>query len=316
MKKSAKDTQTEVVGLVEVEYNGITKTCEVHRDGSFDAGDGTASYVDEATLAELTNSKSAADRAEAMHETLEKKRREAPPFIPGMIPAREKTPEEKEEEEARKKESARRRKILNIVVLIIVVAAIAATSLVAYAYWPQISSEVTGEYNVCVVNRDITAGEVLTDADIGFVTISAEEYGSLCANHFLDGDGTLVQDAPIFFVNRARDAVSKYTTTDLSAGGVLLLSAITGQQKTEDKYLVQTVDSNGTPQTTTVDGSAFDGDTTIQYVAIVTTSDGKKYEVVLSTLQLRDKTLADILNADGTSLMQDYVDSESGAANG
>ena len=148
----------------------------------------------------------------------------------------------------------------------------------------------------CVVNTDIQKGDTIEDSEISFITISAEEYESLCGSHIVNDDGSVVQDKPVFFVDRTRDIVNKFATTDLAKGDILMLSSVSAQQTSEDMYVVETEDENGNRQTQTIDGAALESDATIEYYARVTTSSGETYEIPLSSILLRNKTVEDILN--------------------
>ena len=146
-----------------------------------------------------------------------------------------------------------------------------------YTNWVQISGQLTGEYKVAVVNVDIPSGDTIEDSELSYKTLSVNEYESLCGSHFVDGDGKMQQDTPVFFVDRTGSIVNKFATSDMK---------------------------DGNRQKQTIDGALLAGDTTIQYIARVTTSSGESCDVVLSSIKLRDKTIEDVLNEQGASILQ------------
>lgn len=182
----------------------------------------------------------------------------------------------------------------------------------------QLSGQITGEYKVAVANVDIPSGEAISDSQLSYITISTEEYSSLCGNHFVDASGKMVQDSPIFFIDRSGDIVNKFAAEDISAGDIIMTSSVSAQKTSQDMYVVETEDQNGNRQTQNISGSVLSGDTTIEYFARITTSGGEIYEVPLSSIKLRDKTIEDVLNEQGASILtqetESQAESNSGAA--
>ena len=179
----------------------------------------------------------------------------------------------------------------NIGIAMFIVAVVAiAIGFFVYTNWVQISGQLTGEYKVAVVNVDIPSGDTIEDSELSYKTLSVNEYESLCGSHFVDGDGKMQQDTPVFFVDRT--------------GSIVMTSSVSAQKASQDMYVVETEDKDGNRQKQTIDGALLAGDTTIQYIARVTTSSGESYDVVLSSIKLRDKTIEDVLNEQGASILQ------------
>ena len=141
---------------------------------------------------------------------------------------------------------------------------------------------------------DIPSGDTIEDSELSYKTLSVNEYESLCGSHFVDGDGKMQQDTPVFFVDRTGSIVNKFATSDMKAGDIVMTSSGSSQKASQD----------GNRQKQTIDGALLAGNTTIQYIARVTTSSGESYDVVLSSIKLRDKTIEDVLNEQGASILQ------------
>ena len=99
-------------------------------------------------------------------------------------------------------------------------------------------------------------------------------------------------------------AAKEKGTAGMKAGDIVMTSSVSAQKASQDMYVVETEDKDGNRQKQTIDGALLAGDTTIQYIARVTTSSGESYDVVLSSIKLRDKTIEDVLNEQGASILQ------------
>ena len=297
-----------VVGQVKAKYNGEDQLFDVLDDGTVILPNGETTKIDDSILQTL---KAQYNRAKnPVNEG-------ATAFVPNVGKRETKAYEtlKKTEETAKQTQKTNdailhQVKIMNhnqrrniILALVVVFVFLTVAALIVLSNFQQLKAFVTGEYNIAVVNTEISKGDTIEDAEISFVTISEEEYESLCGSHIVGDDGSIIQDKPVFFVDRAREIVNKFATDDIQAGDIVMLSSVSAQQSSEDMYVVETEDSEGNRQTQTIDGAALESDTRIEYFARVTTSSGDVYEVPLSSILLRNKTVEDILNEQGASIL-------------
>lgn len=292
-----------IIGKVKAKYEGEDIILDVWDDGSVKLPSGEVTHID----ASLVNS-----LMEQYNRAKNPVNDGATTAVPNVGKRESKSIKTMETTEKASREVLKQVKIMNhnqrrnsILALVVVIVFLAVAACIVFVNYQQLRAFVTGEYNIAVVNTDIPKGDTIDDSEISFVTISVEEYQSLCGSHIVEEDGSVVQDKPIFFVDRTRDIVNKFATKDLKKGDYLMLSSVSAQKASEDVYVVETEDENGNRQQQTIDGAAFESDTKIEYFVRITPSTGEAYEIPLSSILLRDKTVEDILNEQGMSILTD-----------
>lgn len=292
-----------VIGKVRAKYEGNDHVFDVWDDGTVELPNGEITHVDESLVNSLMEQYNRAKNPVNDGATT---------AIPNVGKRESKSIETLKKTEKASEEVLKQVKIMNhnqrrniLLALVVAIVFIAVAGIIVFINFQQLKAFVTGQYNIAVVNTDIKKSDTIEDSEISFITISAEEYESLCGSHIVNDDGSVVQDKPVFFVDRTRDIVNKFATTDLAKGDILMLSSVSAQQTSEDMYVVETEDENGNRQTQTIDGAALESDATIEYYARVTTSSGETYEIPLSSILLRNKTVEDILNEQGVSILSE-----------
>lgn len=299
-----------VIGKVRAKYEGSDQVFDVWDDGTVELPNGEITHVDDSLVNSLM---------EQYNRAKNPVNDGATSAIPNVGKRESKSIETLKKTEQASEEVLKQVKIMNhnqrrniFLALVVAIVFIAVAGIIVFVNFQQLKAFVTGQYNIAVVNTDILKGDTIEDSEISFITISAEEYESLCGSHIVNDNGSIVQDKPVFFVDRAHDIVNKFATKDLTKGDVLMLSSVSAQQTSEDMYVVETEDENGNRQTQTIDGAALESDAKIEYYARVTTSSGDKYEIPLSSILLRNKTVEDILNEQGVSILSESAtDSQS-----
>lgn len=299
-----------IIGKVRAKYEGSNHVFDVWDDGTVELPNGEITHVDESLVNSLMEQYNRAKNPVNDGATT---------AIPNVGKRESRSIETLKKTEQASEEVLKQVKIMNhnqrrniFLALVVAILFIAVAGIIVFVNFQQLKAFVTGQYNIAVVNADIPKGDTIEDSEISFITISAEEYESLCGSHIVNDDGSVVQDKPVFFVDRAHDIVNKFATKDLAKGDVLMLSSVSAQQTSEDMYVVETEDENGNRQTQTIDGAALESDAKIEYYARVTTSSGDTYEIPLSSILLRNKTVEDILNEQGVSILSESAtDSQS-----
>lgn len=310
------ETVHDVIGQVRAMYEGKERVFDVYDDGTVILPNGEQMTLDDSVVetlrAEYNNAKSANNNgAKGLNVNVGHRETKAYEVLTKTSDTLDEANQTLKDTKHASKEILEQAQIIknnnkrNIGIAMFIVAVVAiAIGFFVYTNWVQISGQLTGEYKVAVVNVDIPSGDTIEDSELSYKTLSVNEYESLCGSHFVDGDGKMQQDTPVFFVDRTGSIVNKFATSDMKAGDIVMTSSVSAQKASQDMYVVETEDKDGNRQKQTIDGALLAGDTTIQYIARVTTSSGESYDVVLSSIKLRDKTIEDVLNERGASILQ------------
>lgn len=300
-----------VIGQVKATFDGEETVLDVYDDGTVILPNGERTSIDESVVttlrAEYNNAKNAANNG-AKGLNINVGRRESHAYdtlvkTDSTLKSTDKTLKKTEKALADINHNTKRNGKLALMIAIFAIIVLALIVFMNFSQLVQLSGQITGEYKVAVANVDIASGETISDSQLSYITVSTEEYNSLCGNHFVDANGKMVQDTPIFFIDRGGDIVNKFAAENISAGDIIMTSSVSAQKASQDMYVVETEDQNGNRQTQNIPGSVLSGDTTIEYFARIKTSSGEAYEVPLSSIKLRDKTIEDVLNEQGASIL-------------
>ncbi len=164
---------------------------------------------------------------------------------------------------------------------------------------PALSS---AEKKVIHLVSDVKAGEVITKDDVESVMITTEQYDEISGKNVIKADGTTMSDSIVLYDNIS-DVVGKFATDNLTAGDYLMVSDYSELAEGES---VITMNIDGTETTIPINVTTA-GKSSINLYAIVTTTleDGTKKNLALNmgTFSLEGRTLEDVLNSDGKSVI-------------
>lgn len=184
------------------------------------------------------------------------------------------------------------------------------TAYQSFIIYHQDESETAKEYQVIKVTENIPAGTVITEEMLSAETVTEEDYQALFTNkQIIRADGSTISEKPLLWSNK-NQAVGTYALDTMNAGSYLLNSGYSILR--EGEALVE-MNIDGTtvkvPVTTVTNGSS-----TIRLYAIVTSSDAdgnkKTYPMDLGEFKLEGKTLKDIINSEGKSILQEFIKEE------
>lgn len=207
------------------------------------------------------------------------------------------------------KQMIRKRRVKIIVGVITGILLVAVAVGLIYRYAPQILGFAPNSYKVVVANVDLAAGDTIESNEISYIELSRDEYTAQCVSQYMAENGSMKTDAPIFFVNANNQVVGRFAAEDISAGSIITASMVTTQ-----KFNVQ-VEVNGQDQEQSLTESQLGGETNITIVARITQSDGTVQEVPLSSMKLQGKSLVDLLNGNGESILNQANEEESDKTN-
>lgn len=196
----------------------------------------------------------------------------------------------------RKMEQKRRIKIAIGVLVFLIILAISGFLVVKYA--PQLVGLAPNAYKVVVANTDIEAGSIIENGDISFVELSRDEYSAQCVDTYMAENGSMQADEPIFFINANNHVVGKFAAEDISQGEIIKESMVTTQ-----RYEGQ-VEIDGETQDVQLTESQIGGQTNITFIARIEQEDGTTQDVVLSTMKLQGRSLSELLNSSGESILE------------
>ena len=268
-----------VIGQVRAMYEGKERVFDVYDDGTVILPNGEQMTLDDSVVetlrAEYNNAKSANNNgAKGLNVNVGHRETKAYEVLTKTSDTLDEANQTLKDTKHASKEILEQAQIIknnnkrNIGIAMFIVAVVAiAIGFFVYTNWVQISGQLTGEYKVAVVNVDIPSGDTIEDSELSYKTLSVNEYESLCGSHFVDGDGKMQQDTPVFFVDRTGSIVNKFATSDMKAGDIVMTSSVSAQKASQDMYVVETEDKDGNRQKQTIDGALLAGDTTIQYIA-------------------------------------------------
>lgn len=162
-------------------------------------------------------------------------------------------------------------------------------------------------YMVTVLTSSLDAGEPITENHLGAKEISQEEYKKLTEATYIDTDPTTgetrtVTPRPVLYDDRGL-LTGLFLVKNLQPGTVLTDKMVTNQKVIADQYYVDVEVEPGQTQQIPVTANETKGQTEVEIVALIRTESGEVIEIPLSTLILEEKTLLDILNGNGDSIL-------------
>ena len=167
-----------------------------------------------------------------------------------------------------------------------------------------------GTVQVVQLAKNVDKDSVISKDDLKEVTITESEYKKKSSGKYIKADGTTEDDKILLWDNR-NDAVGKFVTDTMKAGDYMSTSDFS--ELKEDESTIS-LDLNGQQVTVPVNVTTA-GNSEIHLYAICTTTndDGSKKTaaVDLGQFNLEGRKLTDILNSEGESKLQDYLQSGS-----
>lgn len=214
------------------------------------------------------------------------------------------------------------KKKLNLVMFIMAAAAAAASVFITYEYLnykyafraSDKSAEKEPEVEVVKLKNDIQAGNVIKEDDLDKTYITEAEYDKYTKEPILNSDGSTEQNGAVLYSN-ADEITGKYAAENIKAGSVLKKDDVSDLSE-NDKVIKMNVDGTEVYVPVNVT-TAGESKITIYAICTNTTSSGETSNTALkmSEFTLSGRELKDIVNGDGTSvlnqLIQEQKDSKS-----
>lgn len=221
-------------------------------------------------------------------------------------PAAKRTAEKEAKEPARKKPYA-------IIAIVVVVALMLATVAFLYLGNEELFRSLIGTeqgpdtYMVAVLTGTIEAGQTIEDGDLGAKEISADEFERIKAATYVQtdadtGQATTLSPSPVLYEDRAL-IIGLFLTKNYPIGTIITDRMITNQQVVADQYYADIEMPDGTTSQIPLQGATTKGMTEVEIVAIIRNEAGEEIQIPLSTLVLEEKTLLDILDGRGGSIL-------------
>lgn len=282
---------TKKLGRAKVRYRGKPVECDLYDDGTIVMPDGQEKKLNE-------------EQFEQIKKELQTESRDDLPATNGLN-IQQVSPFEKYDLTAEKK-LARKRRAKIITGIIVGIMLVCVALFLVYRYAPQILGFAPNSYRVVVANTNLAAGDTIEGNEISYIELSRDEYTAQCIQQYMTENGSMKTDAPVFYVNANNQVVGRFAAEDISAGSIITESMVTTQ-----KYDVQ-VEVNGQNQNQSMTESQIGGETNITIVAKITQSDGSVQEIPLSSMKLQGRSLVDLLNGNGDSVLEQIGGSNQG----
>lgn len=278
------------IGTVKLRQNGQPITGDLYDNGTIVLPDGQKRQLDKKQFEELKKT---------MQATQEIAKRVPPrnesPYGPGLDVSDVDT-FAKYDMSAEQK--MKRRRIIKIFFAIFF--AIVLVGVIFYLlsqYKPELIGLVPNSYKVAVANTDIVAGDTIEENEVAYIELSREEYTAQCVDTYMAENGAMKTDKPIFFVNAGNHIVGKFAAEDIAQGTIIKESMVTSQKFTGE------VNVNGETQNVELTPSQLGGETNVTIIARIQQQDGTTQDVVLSSMKLQGRTLVDLVNGVGESIL-------------
>lgn len=222
---------------------------------------------------------------------------------------KEETPETPPEKNGDNEEDFRLKKALGFwraAAIVAIIAAIGIAFAVLAAGSTLTVSAGSSEVHIVSLNDTVMAGNAIPASSLSEAVISREEFKELSGNTTIDRNGNIKTDYPILWKNR-NAVIGRFAADNLQKGDYLFNSDYsllkTGTSMVE-------LDVNGTVVKVPV-ASVLAATSDMKLYAIITSRDDtgriSNYAVNLGTLEFTGKSLRRILNKDGESILEEYL---------
>lgn len=159
----------------------------------------------------------------------------------------------------------------------------------------------SNEYVVLVMLRDVPMSQAITADDIDGVIVTEEQYNKYNSQTYIASDGSSKYKQLIPY-DQLQDVIGQYAASDLKEGELLFDTSLTNQHVVAQKtYVDATI--NGEDGTYEIESDPISGNTDIKIVAVVTTDGGEPVQILLSQMQLQDRSLESIFNSAGQDIL-------------
>lgn len=179
---------------------------------------------------------------------------------------------------------------------------------VGMGYYIYLSYTGDNVYEVIQLVRNVSKGEKITEDDFTKVELPISQFEKFSGSTFIDVDGKEKKDSLILYANR-NQIEGKYASSDLKEGDYLTTSSYTALSLDASNIVYMQLDDGTEVQIKATDLDA--GKSTVHLYAVISSStdEGKitNTAVDLGEISFEGKTLTDILNQEGISLIQNNV---------
>ena len=213
-----------------------------------------------------------------------------------------------------KKEKANKKHlIINIIIIILVIVATYLATPHISTYIENYSSDISttqpsptpeNSSDITIVRSitDISQGKVITEDMVTSYTISSEEYEQLNNAVYVSSDGS-TSNGSLVLSEKIDTVIGKFATRNISKGTYITTQDISTQKIIAEKTFIE-VEVDGQTVSVPVDSDYLAGDTRVKIVALITTENNNEtIAVALSEFILEDRTLQDIFDSAGQSIL-------------
>lgn len=175
---------------------------------------------------------------------------------------------------------------------------------------PDSQVEATTDVTVLKAVKDIHNGDIITEDMLGEIVLSATEYNNLNNTTIVAANGSTSNSALVTAEN-IRRVTGKYATRDIKAGEYITISDFSNQKIIAEKTFIE-VEIDGETVSIPID-NIIGGDTSVKIVAIITSDNAEGSTAIsLAEFMLKDRTLEDIFNSSGRSILQQLAQAQAG----
>ncbi len=156
--------------------------------------------------------------------------------------------------------------------------------------------------DVVALNRNIAKGDLITSSDLDRVSIGLDEYNRIASTIAVDEQGQVQTQVTVLYNNADRIA-GKYAAYDLKKGAYLTTRDFTSQKVLEERTEIE-IEVDGKRISVPVE-NLLSGNTTIRVIALISSDViGRQIALPLSEFVLADRSIQDILTANGQSILE------------
>lgn len=164
------------------------------------------------------------------------------------------------------------------------------------------SPTVISEKIIVKVTQDISQGDIFTGDMITDFKISEDEFDQMNAATYISADGKTT-NSTLITAEKREDIIGKFATRNIPKGTYLTLQDYSSQKVIAEKTFVE-VEVDGQTISVPVDATSLTGNTRVKIVALITTDNqDDTIAIALSEFILEDRTLSDIFDSAGQSIL-------------